>query len=230
VNLCRAHGIGLRASATNLGLRACRPVGRWRCWCPRSLAVAPASGGCFPGRTRGWCGGRGGRSRWPRRPVPGGAAVVGVPISSSMTRPAECRRAEATSRRCAAGAREVACPMADCRPGQVLGQLLCLGEGEGVAGASPWLSGRGRPGACMSACWRCAASWRASAASARLRSGSRSRSRSRAGSGRSGPWGRSDKDGNGNRNRGGCRRASRLGWQRCNRERAEPDRALPVRT
>lgn len=48
--------------------------------------------------------------------------------------------------------------------------------------------------------------------------------------GRSGPWGRSDKDGNGNRNRGGCRRASRLGWQRCNRERAEPDRALPVRT
>jgi len=32
-------------------------------------------------------------------------------------------------------ARELACPMADC-PGQVLGQLLCLGEGEGVVGAS----------------------------------------------------------------------------------------------
>jgi hypothetical protein len=26
--------------------------------------------------------------------------------------------------------------MADCRPGQVLGQLLSLGEGEGMAGAS----------------------------------------------------------------------------------------------
>ena len=30
----------------------------------------------------------------------------------------------------------MSCPMVDCRPGQVLGQLLCLGEGEGVVGAS----------------------------------------------------------------------------------------------
>jgi hypothetical protein len=95
----------------------------------------------------------------------------------------------------------------------------CASAGEGVVGASALAVWSRSTGACMSACWRCAVSWWASAASARLRSGSRSRLRSRAGSGRVGPWGRSDKDGNGNRNRGGCRRASRLGWQRCNRER-----------
>jgi hypothetical protein len=151
------------------------------------VPAIPRSGSCFwrvlPGPyLEGWCGGRGGRSRWPRRPVPGGAAVAGVPIGSSMTRPRNAAVLKPRREGVPQVAREVACPMADCCPGQVLGQLLCLGEGEGVAGASPCLSGRGLPEACMSACWRCAVSWWASAASARLRSGSRSRAGVRSGS------------------------------------------------
>jgi hypothetical protein len=118
--------------------------------------------------------------------------------------------------------------MADCRPGQVLGQLLSLGEGEGMAGASAlavWSRSTGGLHVGLLALCRLLAGKRRLGQTAE-----RVEVAGRVGSGRSGPWGRSDKDGNGNRNRGGCRRASRLGWQRCNRERAEPDRALPVRS
>jgi hypothetical protein len=75
--------------ATSPGITACRPVGRWLCWCRD-----PSYGSCFwrvlPGPyLEGGVAGRGGRSRCPRRRVPGGAAVAGVPISSSMTRPGD---------------------------------------------------------------------------------------------------------------------------------------------
>jgi hypothetical protein len=121
------------------------------------------------------CGGSGGRSRCPRRPVPGGAAVAGVP-HQLVDDLAAGRRAEATSRRCAAGGSGGELPDGGLSSRSGARPSCCASARVRVWSAPrPWLSGRGRPGAWSSDCWRCAAFWRASAASTRWRSRSRSR-------------------------------------------------------
>jgi hypothetical protein len=169
--------------ATNPGIRACRPVGRWLCWCPRSLVWLLLLACASRAASRGWCGGSGGRSRCPRRPIPGGAAVAGVP-HQLVDDLAAGRRAEATSRRVCRRwlgrwpARwrtvvQVRCSASCCASARV----------RVWPEPRPWLSGRGRPEACMSACWRCAVSL----VGERRLGQTAERSRSRAGV-RSGSW------------------------------------------
>jgi hypothetical protein len=196
------------------------------CWCPRSFAVAPASGVCFPGRIsrvvwRSWR-----PITLPSPPRPRGCGGRRRAHRLVDDPAAECRRAEGREG-VPQVAREVACPMADCRPGQVLGQLPCLGEGDGVAGASP---------VCLVAVYRRPACRPAGVVPSL---GGRAPPRPDCGAvevegrgslwfmGRSGPWGHSDRDGTVIQKPRWLSARESVGWQRCNRERAEPDRALP---